>query len=757
MKKKILIIAIITAGLTSVIAQVAMMRELLVVFYGNELCIGIMLASWLIWVACGSAISGFLVKKGISSVNLFLLIQVLTALLLPVTLILIKLTRNIFKISQVEIIGIGPAIFIPLVILAGICTLIGLQFSSACRLFTEINEDKPVSNSISKVYMYEAAGWFAGGVLFNYVLAGLMNNYYILLGLVIINMLIAFLMAVLGKKLFFASLTFIMMITCAVFTFSPASAVIYNNVLKKQWPGDYKLLASVDSFYGNVTVRERKKQVSIYQNGILDFTSDDTLYNEELVHLTMLRAPYVKNVFLIGGGVSGVLEEILKYPMIEKVWYAELDPLIIELGKKYLKPGSLNNKRVTVLNTDARLFLKSMGRENILDVIMVNLPDPSTAQLNRYYTLDFFKEANKTMKASGILSIGMSSSQDYISEELKEFNGAVYKAIKKVFKNTLIIPGEHILFLASQERYLPVDNDFMALNLNYLKSPTRYISKEYISSRLNRARAAYVRKRLDSYENEKLNTDFYPVAYYRCVKLWAASYNIQANKYFNWLQNHILFKNMVIMVFIITLIVIIFFNKNRINGLCIYTAAVAGFVSMSCEIILIMMFQVFYGCVYSGLGMLTAAYMIGAAAGSLAMNRKEYKETHKWLKIIQGSMFVYLLILPAVFSGYALLSQGLIVLKSTQVIFPILSLLTGCFTGAIFSLINKIWLSQRSLQDRRISLTEAGAVYGIDLAGAAIGVFVTGIVLIPLLGIIPVCFFLGILTIGNLSLLLIRL
>ena len=198
-------------------------------------------------------------------------------------------------------------------------------------------------------------------------------------------------------------------------------------------------------------------------------------------------------------------------------------------------------------------------------------------------------------------------------------------------------------------------------------------------------------------------------------------------------------------------------NKNRINGLCIYTAAVAGFVSMSCEIILIMMFQVFYGCVYSGLGMLTAAYMIGAAAGSLAMNRKEYEETHKWLKIIQGSMLAYLLLLPAVLSGFALLSQGLIILKATQVVFPIFTLMTGYFTGAIFSLINKIWINRRNLQDSALSLKDAGAVYGMDLAGAAIGVLVTGIVLIPLIGIIPACFFLASLIIGNIILLFIGL
>ena len=44
--------AVLIMGVSSVIAQVILLRELLVVFYGNELSIGIILAGWLLWEAC---------------------------------------------------------------------------------------------------------------------------------------------------------------------------------------------------------------------------------------------------------------------------------------------------------------------------------------------------------------------------------------------------------------------------------------------------------------------------------------------------------------------------------------------------------------------------------------------------------------------------------------------------------------------------------------------------------------------------------
>jgi hypothetical protein len=46
--------AIALIGFSAVIGQIVLMRELIVVFSGNEISLGIMLASWLFWTAIGS-------------------------------------------------------------------------------------------------------------------------------------------------------------------------------------------------------------------------------------------------------------------------------------------------------------------------------------------------------------------------------------------------------------------------------------------------------------------------------------------------------------------------------------------------------------------------------------------------------------------------------------------------------------------------------------------------------------------------------
>jgi len=48
--------ALALLGFTAVIGQIVLMRELIVVFNGNEISMGIMLATWLLWTAAGSSL-----------------------------------------------------------------------------------------------------------------------------------------------------------------------------------------------------------------------------------------------------------------------------------------------------------------------------------------------------------------------------------------------------------------------------------------------------------------------------------------------------------------------------------------------------------------------------------------------------------------------------------------------------------------------------------------------------------------------------
>ena len=61
----VFIVALLLMGFSGIVAQVLLLRELLIVFSGNELTIGVILANWLIIEAAGS----FLLGRYISSVK----------------------------------------------------------------------------------------------------------------------------------------------------------------------------------------------------------------------------------------------------------------------------------------------------------------------------------------------------------------------------------------------------------------------------------------------------------------------------------------------------------------------------------------------------------------------------------------------------------------------------------------------------------------------------------------------------------------
>ncbi len=54
MVMKWLVVSLLLMGFSGMAAQVILLRELLTVFYGNELSIGIILAGWLLFEAAGA-------------------------------------------------------------------------------------------------------------------------------------------------------------------------------------------------------------------------------------------------------------------------------------------------------------------------------------------------------------------------------------------------------------------------------------------------------------------------------------------------------------------------------------------------------------------------------------------------------------------------------------------------------------------------------------------------------------------------------
>jgi spermidine synthase len=215
--------------------------------------------------------------------------------------------------------------------------------------------------------------------------------------------------------------------------------LISSNYLIKSWESNIyesRVLLSKQTKYQKLVLTKNKRDIRLYLDGNLQFSSvDEYRYHEPLVHIPLSLAPYKENILVLGGGDGFVTRELLKYPKIKKITLVDLDSEMIKIAKKnnYLKKlnhNSLQNPKVKIINGDAFKFLENTNE--YYDVIIADLPDPNNSALARLYSKEFYKLVRSTLSRTGIFV--MQSTSPFFA---KEAFWCIDKTVKEAnFKNT---------------------------------------------------------------------------------------------------------------------------------------------------------------------------------------------------------------------------------------------------------------------------------------------------------------------------------
>lgn len=746
--KRVLTLALILIGATSTIAQVLLMRELAVIFYGNELSLGTTLAGWLFWTGIGSSLSGRIVDRVKNIIPLFATFQIIFPLSIYVEILLVRNIRLLLDIEHGVIIGFVPMLLGCFLVLLPLCLITGFLFTVGCKAYTD--EKKELALQVGQVYIYDGVGDILGGIVFTYWLVFFFHPFEIMTSLFVLNLIVTLLILYhLKRQFILKGINILLLIVISLSIHQPDFIQQFSK--KIQWKG-YNLITSKDSIYGNIAITQEENQYSFYENGLPIFVMPDKVSAEELIHLPMVMHPSPKYVLIIGGGVSGGLTEILKHP-VTRVDYVELDPMIIDLAKKYLSEENIKSlNKCQVHLTDGRLFVK---RTNVkFDLIMVNLPDPATAQLNRFYTKEFYEEIKNILNPDGIFSIGITSNENYLSEELKNFNGCIYKTLKEVFKEVDIISGGKLLFFATpKEGALTTDSHILSQRFIDRKIQTTYIDEHYFPYRLIKDRIAFVKKEIEGYKGVD-NTDFHPISYFYDIVLWSTQFSTSLRLFFNWFAKINLYWIAGLLIVLVFLHLLISKKRPQFANTAIPIAIMTtGYAGITLEIILLFGFQILYGYVYHRIGIIIASFMVGLVIGTLLMNqiltRVNDKQGIRTFTQIEFSIFIYSLLLPLVFIFLSHLKTQASIFIAVELLFPILTIITGIFVGAEFPLANKLYL-----KDFHNVGSTAGLIYGFDLFGACSGGLLSTILFIPILGIFQSCIIAGLLNLASFILML---
>jgi spermidine synthase len=699
--------SITALGISAIITQILVMREFLSIFYGNELVLGIILANWLLLIGIGSYLGKYLDKVK-NKVKLLIYSQIIIGIL-PLSYIFIirSLRGTIFL--QGELIGITQIFFSSLLLLLPYCILTGYLLTLACMLFSTREEPK----SIGEIYSIDVIGDIIGGLLFSFFLIYFFNPFQILFVVFIINFLAAIYIAYENSYIALRNILAFILIIASILFFSFNLNELSTKIMFK----GQELVYQEASLYGNLVVTRTQNQLNFFENGVPLFTTENTIVNEETIHYPLLQHNDPKNVLLVGGGVAGTPKELSDYD-INKIDYVELDSSIINLGRRFTK--NLESDKLNIFNKDGRRYIKQTKER--YDVVIIDLPEPSTAHINRYYTTQFFKEVKKILNKDGILSLSLGKSANYYSEEIKKLNSAQFKSLKNVFSNVIVVPGNNLYFIAS-DKNLTYNYELLLAKRNINNV---YVNKDYLKGILTKDRIENAL--LTTKEDVNENLDFTPTSYFFQLINWI--------KHFN--------DNYIWLLILAAILLIILFMKIEPISFAVFTT---GFAGSALEVIILLGFQIIYGFVYHKIGLLITTFMIGLALGSIFMNKTLLRREYKSLIKIEFLIMLFSVLLPFLLILFSKFNSDFLIFLSSEILFPLLSIFAGILVGSEFPLASKLYFKD-------IPQT-AGIVYSSDYIGACVGALLVSALLIPIFGIIKVAILVGLLNLVS-AIILIR-
>jgi len=750
--------ALLVIGMGGIIAQTILLRELLIVFSGNEFSLGIIIGSWVVWEALGAYLSGKTKLEPLNQQTIFVVLILIFSVLFPLSIYGTRTLKVCLKIPTEVGLGIIPALYSSLILLLTTSFVHGALFTCACTVYSQITRMGVVS--IGKVYFYEMVGTIIGGVLTNFLLIPHFHSFHISIGYAIVSIIAAlFLMPsiqTLKRRYLFIVTCLIAVISVMVLT-GGGSEKIHSHSITQQWRGRNVLLYE-NSLYQNIVVIKDHNQYTFFADGtpIITTPVPDITSVEEFVHIPLLSHPYPESVLVLSGGAGGIINEILKYPGIKQIDYVETDASLLKVVRQFSTPLTdieLYHPKVTLYYEDGRFFVKKA--QSTYDVVLLNTHPPLTLQGNRFFTQEFFGLVKKVLKDQGIFVLRITGSSSYYTEELKALNKTILTTLSSLFPVVFVIPGDTNIFMASVDKALmDISPDLLIQRLNARTITTNLISLPHLNYRFDLTRKDWFFANINQIDSS-LNRDFFPKALFHNITYHNLLFDPSLKPIFNIMKNISFFHCLILLAILFLCVLILRVNIKKIS--VPYAIGTTGFVAMGFELILLLSFQIFYGYVFYVVGILITSFMAGIATGSIfvislrsSMNRPFYILLCTECAITAFSfLLVALFLKPNFFDTVGSLY--------IHIIFFTLLFFAGMLTGIEFPLANTLYVQSNKgvgiVTQDTIGKT-VGLLYGLDLLGGWLGGIMFGLLILPVLGLLQGCLILAAIKISSVVLLL---
>lgn len=765
----------------AMLAQMLVLRELLIVFFGNEITIGLTLAGWLVLTGCGSGLFGLAQRRmdahrlarGIAALLVWL------ALFLPVDVFFIRAAPWLLRVPFGEQAAPGLIVIFIAVALAPVCLPVGALFPAVCRHASRGCPDAD-AGMVGGIYAADALGGVCAGLLFYLALVNLPGGLTAAFWAGGCGLMGAWLAA--PRRRARRICLGLLCLFCLL-------GINYRRLAPLEWAGIQwrwrsfgvlsaganaaganRLLASADSRYRNLALFTSSGQKTLYVNGQVAFVFPDPVSAEFKIHVIMAQMPRAGRVLLLGGSPPDDVPELLKYPL-KRLVCLEQDKAQTMLLQRFAPQArhAAADKRVSFIAADGPRFVRQCREK--FDVVIIGAPEPDTIAANRFYTAEFYRDVRRILAPAGFVYTALETSEHLRGDALW-LAASVDAALRSVFDKVLVTPGGRSRFFAGgPDCAITLEAEELRRRSRAAEIDCAYFNPDWLlgAEELAPDKAAQVRERL-SRSSTPANTAFQPVSTLMVLTRWLRISGLPSERWVPRLQGVKLpwIAAALVGSGVLSLLWAWWRPQRRpagrrraglrrraYNSRLGFVVVSTGFCELALELTLVFVFQNVFGNIYAGLAMIMTVFMGGLAAGALlsagvlAGNPMGRPGGLAGLRAEADA-------LPGLAAGAApdriwqcCLGAELVLLAAACLVAPAMAWLltvaglpagaagvvyvlvgvTGLAAGAQFPLVCRLW---RRADGEGASIPWINA---LDLTGAALGGVAPGILLLPVFGI----------------------
>jgi predicted membrane-bound spermidine synthase/Na+-translocating ferredoxin:NAD+ oxidoreductase RnfG subunit len=727
---------IFSYGLFTIAAQSLLFREFITTFEGNDISVGIFFASWFLWVGLGATI---VYRTRIITENLLENVELLFISYLPafvLQLILIIQARQLVGIESYELWSVWAILIVSIIVNAPVSIITGMLFPIICR-WIEKEQKLPVS----KVYIFEAAGSFVGGLGVTVLLGigvSLVRIFFILALLLSIPAALSQIVNTIqysnafSKKtgIIKAFLIFLIPVCILLGFFAKADQNLIHFIRVVKWT---KLLPA-ESFTGAFQTAQAEYLYGVYQNqwvamreGSVIETLPDESTAGRIAAIGLCQKPDASKVLVIGSGL-GLCQQFLRLPQIQTITWSHYDNEYVQDVKKVIPPEfEIIDDRLQRPDGDIRLLLTE--KKQSFDIVILNLSDATNSVLNRYFTVEFYRQIKSALKPGGILQLRVAGGENIMGTELINLGASAKLTLEQVFSRLVITPGEDTWFISSDSDNLTGDPGTLRDRFASIEGAGNVFTPQallsvYLPERADAAIKNY--SGADLPEEVLVNRDSRPLTHLYSLLLAAKQSGAPVTRLIKYLvlAGPLAFV-IPALVFVVLRILYILRtpeNGNKSGFDSSYLVFSAGCVSIGVVIVLMYLYQTHFGSLYRYIGVVSSLFMAGLTIGavltrySLTNDRKIRPE-----KLLFAVIFLHSSIIGSI--AFWPTEQW------THLSFGFAFVLSGLCVGSYFP------IAARQLSNIAFENSKVGSkLETADHIGASIGGLMTSLALVPVLG-----------------------